>query len=265
MRKELYYNPPFVTIRADADSDYFRPSATGIYLDDVEIRADMEKLEIEAISRSSRGFIFSSSAHFNMEEAINNAYNESAERINLSCWWAFRGSLLSRVDPRISLGLSNENMFETRTALLSTYGNIGHCAITLIQSSEYPYYVLGSSFSQSAKEASEKSYFESVNSWVGTKWSVNKGRKVSWDTEELARRWCEITDLETVDYPLPFKTNNETMPEIKRLLSDFELHTVKISVGFVALLSYERYLRSYEVAKLFEANKDVEVYSTPNN
>lgn len=264
MGREIFYTPPFVTVRSDSDSSVFRPSATGLDIDETAVRAEMEQLEMNEISNNQAGYVVASAAHSNADQSVKNAYFESAEKINLAVWWAYRNDVLSRVDSRLT-GIPNNNLFETITALIPVHTKIGYCAITLLRNNEYPYYVLGSGFSNSEQDATSKSYLESINSWVGTKWTEQNGGRISWDIGELSKRWDQLNKIEPSKRPLAEAPLDSTVSELREWLKDLKLNVISHRIGRVALLCHSRSLLSYELARMFEQNDNIEVYTNPNN
>lgn len=265
MNKEIYLTTPFITVRADARSENFRPAATGFDIRHVTNRADMEKLEIDILQEAQPVNVFSSAAHSEIDNAVQNAYFEAAEKVAIAQWWAYREPSHIRAEIGRDFELHDKSI-ESRTTFVSVSDKIGRCAVTILRGVEYPYYVLGAGFSNIADDAAKKSHLEAVNSWVGTQWSSNKGDIISWDSNELAFRWNEISKLDPIDINnLSLNNPLEGYLDLKRQFKDFELHTISAKLGHVAWLSYERSMKNYEIAELFDDGKKIEVYTSPNN
>lgn len=191
-----------IITRKQVDSPTFRPAATGFITDELDLRFQMEALEVEASVNQEPGYI-STAAHTTKSNAIRAALNEADERISAAAWWVYDRPLESGFDPlNVPIdSLESEASKEIRSIAIGFVDSCmkrGVVAVSILQGDTYPFAVLGASISEDRTESASKAFIESVQSWTASKWlrTHEPDSMPLWDVAELNRRATIIRQSE---------------------------------------------------------------------
>lgn len=250
-----------VTLRLNTNENTFMPAATGLSGDKlVELRASMEKLEIEASVDTKPGYI-SRAAGPKKSMAIKNARYEAIERMSLSYWWSMGKSTLWKVNPEITKRLLRTYFpsvdFQLNIGFVEPVCGTGYVAVSLLQNTKlFPYAVLGSCYSSSPKSAMKKAFFESIQSWSATNWLRKNNKKLMpyWDLGEIRRRSVEISSSPDLDF------ENETNFDNQKLLEFIPIKNIQVkphSGKYVAWVYLDKSIDlNFEITKLVKRKKE---------
>ncbi|MFZ2125977.1 MAG: hypothetical protein WAV04_00490 [Candidatus Microsaccharimonas sp.] len=184
--------PSLKTVKL-AESDTFRPAATGDNEDQIRLKTLMEALEIQASVDRESGFV-SSAAHVERDAAIENAEREANERISVAAWWAFDRPILGKASDADIAAMHEKydvpSDYHFAIGFVETVMRDGYAAVSILENAQtYPYIVLGASFHEDKGVAAEKAFVESTQSWAASVWEKEQGQKLGlWDIAELRRR-----------------------------------------------------------------------------
>lgn len=183
-----------IVTRKQVESATFRPAATGLPTDELNLRFQMEALEVEASVNQEPGYI-STAAHITEMNAIRGALDEADERISAAAWWVYDRPLESRFDSlQVSVGLlereAPKEIQSVAIGFVDSFMKRGHVAVSILQGDTYPFAVLGASIAGDRTESATKAFVESIQSWTASKWlrMHEPGSMPLWDVAELNRR-----------------------------------------------------------------------------
>lgn len=190
---------PVKTVRLASDEE-FRPCATGLDMNNLQLRTRMEALEIQHAHSIDidRQEAIATAANTDKTSSVQHALWEAIERISLAGWWAldrpFAGKIITdQVDQML-----NEDGVHVPEGYIFNVGFVPSidpalavaCSI-LTNKYIYPFAVLGGGCDEDKTKAAKSSVYESIQSWAATNWLDNNtsaDKKAYWDTKELVRR-----------------------------------------------------------------------------
>lgn len=257
--------PPYITVRAELDSELFRPAATGLSVDNTFDRMEMELRETIHIPRDTS--YLGCSASMSKESSIKGAYFEAIEKVSVAKWWAYQLPIIAR-EKKLDDSLASYNLESIEFEIPSITG-AGICIASIIKNNTYPYFVLGSGFSINRKLSQEKARSEAINSLVGTEWYISNGKQgPGWDFGELSKRWQEVESYYEINSHEDCQVNeDEIIDKAKYFFKDSSLFTTQESSIYISWISsgQNQNSRNFEIAKHYsDSDLQIKIFTEPN-
>jgi hypothetical protein len=235
-------------------NNQFRPAATGFYNDKIlPVRVAMEKLEVDASAKQRPGYIASAASNDRVR-AIKNAKCEAVERFSLSAWWSLKRPVITKVsDDYIQKLLKiyfNDKSFRLSIGYVESVCCTGYAAVSILESDNvFPFAVLGGAYDPNPYKASDRAFFESIQSWAASEWlQKNYPDQVPyWDVIELHKRSTEIQDTSSIKY----HQNKFEEDKFSEFFKDKIIHISSYKQGYVVWVCFgdNNYRYSYELAE----------------